>query len=74
MPDTGFVFLSVLSIVVGSCLFLVPGALLKMSEQLNRTLGRLDDRLIRHRYVMGILAFVAGYAFFKIAVLLPSLR
>ena len=74
MPDTGFLFLSLVSLIVGTGLFLVPGALLKASEALNRTLGRLDDQLIRHRYVVGMLAFVAGYAFFKMAVLLPSLR
>jgi hypothetical protein len=74
MPDTGFLFLSLLSVGVGACLFLAPGALAKASDRLNRSIGKLDDALIRHRYVVGVLAFVAGYAFFKLALLLPSLR
>ena len=73
MPDSGFLFLSVLSVCVGAMLFLAPGLISKMSQRLNKTLGVLDHQLLRHRYVAGLLAFVASYAFFKIALLLPSL-
>ena len=74
MPDSGFLVLSLLSIVVGVMLFLAPQAIVKFGGLLNRSLAVLDDQLIRHRYVMGGLAFVASYAFFKIALMLPALR
>ena len=74
MPDTGFLFLSLVNVLLGALLFLAPNALAQVSRWLNRTLGDLDQNLIRHRYVMGLLAFVAGYAFFKLALLLPLLR
>lgn len=73
MPDTGFLFLSMMSVLVGATLFLAPNVILKVGQQLNRTLVVLDQGLLRHRYVMGVLAFLAGYAFFKIALLLPAL-
>ena len=74
MPDSGFLVLSLLSIIVGVMLFLMPKAIVKFSGLLNRTMAVVDEQLIRHRYVMGGLAFVASYAFFKIALMLPALR
>ena len=73
MPDSGFLFLSIISVFTGMMLFLAPNLIVKVSERLNKTLGVLDQQLLRHRYVAGLLAFVASYAFFKIALLLPSL-
>lgn len=74
MPDTGCLLLALLGLMMGSLLFLQPSALLKVSTRMNRTVTVLDKWLIKHRYVMGVLAFAAGYAFFKLALLLPSLR
>ena len=74
MVDTGFLTLSVLSMVLGIALFLSPTTVVKLSEVLNRTLHVLDKPLIRYRYLTGVCAFVASYAFFKLALLLPSLR
>ena len=73
MPDTGFLFLSIVSVLVGAMLFLAPSVMVKMSQRLNQTLVVLDQGMLRYRYVVGALAFVASYAFFKIALLLPSL-
>ena len=74
MPDTGFLFLSAVSVVVGTSLVLFPRAVLKLSGALNRTLAAVDEHFIRYRYFIALLAFAAGYAFFQIALLLPSLR
>ena len=74
MPDPNFLVLSLLSIAVGVVLFLSPQALVKASHLLNRTLVALDEQLIRHRYMMGVLAFAASYAFFKIALMLSALH
>jgi len=74
MPDSGFLFMSFVSLFVGVSLFLAPKALARASSALDRTLGVLDEQLIRNRYVFGLLAFAASYAFFKIALALPTLR
>ena len=74
MPDTGFLLLSLLSLLVGAALFLYPRALSQGNSFLNRTLVAMDDMLIRHRYVMGLLAFLASYAFFRLALMLPAFR
>ena len=74
MPDSGFLGLSVASVALGALLFLSPKSVLRFSEVLNRTLAVLDAQVVRYRYVVGLLAFVASYAFFKLALLLPSLK
>ena len=74
MPDSGFLFMSLASIVVGALLFLSPQTLFKLSHGLNRTLAVLDERMVRYRYVVGLAAFIAGYAFFQLALMLPALR
>ena len=74
MPDTGFLFLSLVSVVLGSALVLFPKGVVKLSSALNRTLAAVDERFIRYRYAVALLAFAASYAFFQIALLLPSLR
>lgn len=74
MPDTGFLGLSFLSMLVGVMLFLFPQAILRFSGLLNRTLVVLDERLIRQRFLVGLLAFAASYAFFQLALLFPMLR
>ena len=53
---------------------LYPKLLVKVNSQLNKRLRDLDRDLIRNRYGVGLLAFVASYAFFKLALLLPQLR
>ena len=74
MPDTGFLFLSLASVLLGTLLVLFPQAVVKLSNVLNRTLAVVDDQLIRYRYLVAVLAFAASYAFFQIALALPSLR
>lgn len=74
MPDTGFLFLSLASVLLGTLLVLFPKAVVKLSSVLNRTLAAVDDVFLRYRYVVAILAFAASYAFFQIALTLPGLR
>lgn len=74
MPDSGMLFLSLACVVLGMMLFLQPTAIMKLNELFNRKVGNLGEECVRHRYVMGLTTFVASYAFFKLALLLPSLR
>ena len=74
MPDTGFLFLSLLSLLIGVMLFLYPKSFTRFSKAVNRTLTVVDDRLMRRRYLVGLMAFIGSYAFFRLALLLPALR
>lgn len=74
MPDSGMLFLSLACVVLGTTLFLQPTAVVKLNELFNRKVGDLGQECVRHRYVMGVTTFVASYAFFKLALLLPSIR
>ena len=74
MPDTGLLFMSVLSLVVGTSVILFPQGILKLSAWLNRTVQMVDEPLMRYRYLVALAAFAASYAFFRIALLLPDLR
>ena len=74
MPDTGFLFASLACLVLGTLLVLFPGAVVKLSAVLNRTLAAVDDQFIRYRYFVALLAFAASYAFFQIALTLPAFR
>jgi hypothetical protein len=73
MPDSGLLFLSLLSVVGGAMFVLFPDALMKISGALNRTLAVLDERLMRYRYILGVLLFLLSYGLFRVALLLPGL-
>ena len=74
MPDSGLLFLSLASVLLGTLLFLFPKALLSLSSTLNQTLAVLDEQMVRNRYIVGLLAFIASYAFFRLALLMPALK
>ena len=73
MPDSGMLFLSLLSMGVGAILVLAPNTLLTLGAWFNQRLLTLDEWLIRRRHIMSLVAFAGCYAFFKLAVLLPAL-
>jgi len=65
--------LSLLGVVMGAMFFLFPNGLLRLSQALDRALVAMpDERLLRYRYVVGLLCFVAGYELFKLALLIPA--
>ena len=74
MPDSGLLFLSLMSLLLGAMLFLYPKGFSSFSKAVNRTLTVVDDGLMRRRYLVGLLAFAGSYAFFRLALLLPGLR
>ena len=73
MPDTGFLTLSLLATVMGAVLFLFPDGVHKLSGLLNRTIAAVDEPLLRYRYLIGVLSFVASYALFRLALWVPHL-
>ena len=74
MPDSGMLLLGGLSLIAGVGFILFPNPLLKLSASLNKTLATLDQLLMRHRYPIGILLFVASYVLFRLAVWIGQLR
>ena len=47
---------------------------MKFGNALNRTIVSLDEQLVRYRYLVGLMAFGASYALFKLALVIPTLR
>jgi len=74
MPDTGFLLFSVFCLVAGVLFILFPDALLNVNRFLNRIPVVLDERLMRYRYVVGLLLFAVSYGLFQVALLVPTLR
>ena len=70
MPNTGCLLLSLICLVLGVLFILFPRVLQEASRTLNRTLTVLDDRLIRYRYLMGLMFVVASYSLFRLSLLL----
>ena len=73
MPDSGFLLLSLIGLLAGSSFILFPRGVLRLSERLNRVIRVLDEPLMRHRYLVALLAFAASYAFFRLALLWSNL-
>ena len=74
MPDSGLLFMSLFCLAAGVGFIMFPHSLLAISQVLNRTLVVLDERLIRYRYVCGLLLFLVSYLCFRLALLVPALR
>ena len=73
MPNRLCLILSLLGIVMGSMFILFPNALLKLSKAMNRALvAAPDERLLRVRYLVGWLCFIASYGVFQLALLIPA--
>ena len=73
MPDRTCIILSLLGVVMGTMFILFPNRLLGWSKAVNRVLvATPDEALLRYRYLVGLLCFVAGYGFFKLALLIPA--
>ena len=74
MPDTGVLLLSAVCLAAAVSSILFPNPLLKLSTALNQTLAMLDQRLMRHRHLIGVLLFVVSYLLFTLALRIPELR
>ncbi len=74
MPDTGLLFVSGVCLLTATLCILFPDMLGKLSVALNRTVTVLDQSLLQHRYMFGLLLFLMSYLFFRLALLVPGLR
>lgn len=72
MPDRMCVILSLLGVVMGTMFILFPNGLLRVSKAVNRLVAVPDEALLRYRYLVGLLCFLAGYGLFQLALLIPA--
>ena len=73
MPDSGCLFLSLLCLVSAVMLVLFPRNVMHLSRSLDRTLGMLDEHLVKHRYVFSLILFAVSYSLFRLALLVPNI-
>lgn len=73
MLDRGYLLLSVVGLLLGTMFFLFPNALLRASQAMNRVLmAAADEQVMRYRYLVGLLFYLASYGIFKLALLLSA--
>ena len=70
MSQTGCLVLSLLFLVVAVAFILFPHGLLSLNRTLNRTLTVLDDRIVKHRYLVSLVLFAVSYMVFKLSLLI----
>lgn len=71
MPDSGCLFVSLLCLVAAVTLVLFPRSVMQISRSLDRTLGVLDEHLVKHRYVFSLILFAVSYSLFRLSLLIP---
>lgn len=74
MSQAGCLALSLLFLVAAVVFVLFPHGLLNLSRSLNRTMTVLDDRLIKHRYLLSLVLFAVSYLVFRLSLLIPVSR
>jgi predicted membrane-bound mannosyltransferase len=64
------VFLGAIAMIIGGWLIVSPHALLKMSDDLNRMVTRIDEQVVRYRFGVGISLILAAVFLFFYAYML----
>lgn len=72
MVDPTWTTLSVLCLVTGALVILVPKLIVLANDRLSKALVSLDDLLLNYRYAVGIALMVVGYLCFRLALLVPG--
>ena len=71
---TGYLVLSVLTLALGVACFLSPNMLSQMSGVLDRSIGLVNETMLKHRgfrYFFGLCLFLASFGLFRLAYLTP---
>ncbi|HET6465662.1 MAG TPA: hypothetical protein VFH55_08655 [Nitrospiria bacterium] len=68
------IFMGLIAMVVGGLLIASPQALLKVSNQMNRMVTRIDEQVIKYRFGFGVSLILAAVFLFFYAYLLGRLR
>jgi uncharacterized BrkB/YihY/UPF0761 family membrane protein len=62
--------LGLVALVIGGLLIISPGTLLKMSEEMNRMVTRIDEQVVKYRIGFGISLILAAIFLFFYAYML----
>ena len=64
------VFLGVIALIIGGLLIASPKTLLKMNEEMNRLVTRVDEQVIKYRVGVGVSLILAAIFLFFYAYML----
>lgn len=64
------VFLGVIALIIGGLLIASPTTLIKMSDDLNRMVTRIDDQVVKYRIGVGVSLILAAFFLFFYAYML----
>lgn len=68
------VFLGAIALIIGGLLIASPGRLLKMSDELNRLVTRIDEQVIKYRVGVGVSLILAAIFLFFYAYMMGRRR
>ena len=64
------VFLGVIALIIGGLLIASPKTLLKMNEEMNRLVTRVDEQVLKYRIGVGVSLILAAIFLFFYAYML----
>ncbi|MBI3812388.1 MAG: hypothetical protein HY283_09335 [Nitrospirae bacterium] len=64
------VFLGAVALIIGGMLIASPNTLIKMSEELNRMVTRIDEQVVKYRIGFGVSLILAAIFLFFYAYML----
>ena len=64
--------LSMVALAGGVLIILAPKFMVGTNKRLSKVMVSMDDLIMRHRHVVGVLLLVVSYLCFRLAVLLAS--
>ncbi|MBI3595856.1 MAG: hypothetical protein HY203_01730 [Nitrospirae bacterium] len=68
------IFMGLIALVVGGLLIAAPGALLRMSGELNRVVTRIDEQVVKYRIGFGVSLILAAIFLFFYAYMMGRAR
>ena len=72
MLNPTWLWLSVIALVGGVTVILVPKRVMQLNDQLNKILVSVDGLLMRYRHLVGVALLVVAYLCFRLALLVPA--
>ena len=64
--------LGIVALFIGGMLIISPGSLIKMNENLNRLVARIDEVVLKYRVGVGVCLILAGLFLFLYAYMMTK--
>ena len=68
--DPIWILLSLVALVGGIMIILVPNTLIKVNQRLNKAIVNTDDLMMQYRHMVGALLLLVGFLCFRLALLM----